>query len=61
MRMTTIFSAPDGMNAGSRAHEQRQSAERPARREAARHEAEDFDHDDGLVHDHHWARTSPER
>jgi hypothetical protein len=56
MRQITIAFAPDGMNAGARAHETRQSAERPARREA-----DEFDHDDGLVHEHAWARTSPER
>jgi len=56
MRQFTIAFAPDGMNAGARAHETRQSPERPARREA-----EEFDHDDGLVHEHAWARTSPER
>ncbi len=55
MRNTSIAFAPDGMS-GARAHENRQSAERPARREA-----EEFDHDDGLVHEHAWARTSPER
>jgi hypothetical protein len=58
MRETEIFYAPDGMNRGHRPEQTRQSTERPASRQG--HEFE-YDHDDGLVHEHHWARTSPER
>ncbi len=58
MRTTMMFFAPDGMNAGHRPQETRQSTERPAGRPA---DQRDHDHDDGLVHEHHWARTSPER
>jgi hypothetical protein len=46
------------MNRGHRPEQTRQSTERPASRQG--HEFE-YDHDDGLVHEHHWARTSPER
>jgi hypothetical protein len=53
MRTDTIFHAPDGMNAGNRTQETRQSQDR--------RDEQDFDHDDGLVHEHNWARTSPER
>jgi len=56
MLMDTMFFAPDGMNAGHRPQETRQSTERPSRPDHR-----DYDHDDGLVHEHQWARTSPER
>jgi hypothetical protein len=58
MHITTMLFAPDGMNAGHHPQETRQSTDRPNGRPADRR---DDDHDDGLVHEHRWARTSPER